>query len=646
MIKELFSKEHTNTNFLQELLKKDFDQKWLNEALKSELIDINHKDESGDSFLIKCIKTGRYTSAEWLIKKGANVTLKNNLNKTAINIAIEKNTLAIVKGLLDLKKIDVNQRDIDGRSLLQNVVVWGNNKMAKLLIQYGADINNIDNHERNVLYDALSFGDHSFIKYLLSLKEIELNYIDENGDTLMQHPEVLKNDAIAKELLIAGIDSTIKTKNGQSYLMNIILRGEEAREVIDTALEYGANINNKTINQNTIMMEIISISSKLPPEEELKKQSLLKTSKKMLEYNGDINAIDKNHETGLFNAIRLRDFELCSFLLSAGIDPNIQNNDGYTVLQEIIFDGIKSIDLILLLIKYKADPTIKNKHGKCIYELLNDLALHKHGTKIITDETIIEKITQNAQYINVIKELLEKNTKKLDYLDSTGNPLFFNPLLYDHFQLFKLYIKYNVDINTKNSANHNLFFEYILKVFEKDDDSPNALENFQNNLSGLINHKIDKNYKDALGWTVLHKIIGTKCNEKLFDILIRVVLFDYSITDKLGRSVVHNAVWGNKTNIIKKIKSISHDTINISDNYGILPITYASLLGNKEMVLFFLEMGSNISDDSKIAPQAIKKFKPMIKNLEKLLINEKDKSNASKLQSLIDQIKRDFTLKE
>lgn len=516
--------------------------------------------------------------------------------------------------------------------------------MAKVLIQYGADINNVDNNGRNVLYDALSFGDQPFIRYLLSLENIDLNYVDESGNTLMQHPEVLKNDSIAKDLLIAGIDPTIKVKNGESYLMNTALRGDVAESVIDIALRHGANVNSKTVSENTIMMELIAISSNLSEKEQLKRESLLKTARKMLKYGGDINAVEDNNETGLFNAIRLRDFELCSFLLEGGIDPNIQNNSGQTVLEEVIYDGVSSLDLILLLITYKINPTIKNKHGKCIYEILNDLILHDYGTKLITDETILKKIDKNGQYISILKELLEKNEEELDYLDSKGDPLFFKPLLYDHFHLFKLYISNDVDVHMKNQANHSLFFEYVLKVFEDNDDSPKACKSFQNNISSLVSAKVDKNYQDALGWTILHKIVGTKCNEKLFNILTKITLFDYTITDKLGRSVIHNAVWSDKVNIIKRINNIAPESINITDMYGILPITYAALLGNRELVLFFLGIGSNLSGSIKIAPQAIKKFSPMLKNLDKLLVDLKDSNDISKLKKVIEQVKRDFNV--
>ena len=113
----------------------------------------------------------------------------------------------------------------------------------------------------------------------------------------------------------------------------------------------------------------------------------------------------------------------------------------------------------MLLIQYGANPNIRDKHGKTIYELLNAIVLHVLGTKIITDVEMKNKIDPNGQYVRIIKEFLIHRDKEesLDYLDSTGDPLFFKPLLYGHFPLFKLYIKNGLNINRTNKANHSIF---------------------------------------------------------------------------------------------------------------------------------------------------------------------------------------------
>jgi ankyrin repeat protein len=639
-----FKREYNNHNFLQELFHKNPKLDWLEEGLKTEAIDINHKDEFGNTFLMLCLKKSHFKSALWLINKHADVTLKNNEKKTPINIAIEKNNIDIVNELLDLNKLDINQRDIHGRSLLQNIVVFGNIEMAKNLIIHGADINNKDHAGRNILYDALSYGDQVFIQYLLALESIDLDFIDQDGNTIMQHPEVLKNDAIAKDLIVAGIDPTVIGKEkGNSYFLETILRGKEANDIIDLALEYGANVNARTDKGNTILTETINIASKFYYDKLDKKENLIQLVNKMLEHNGDINAIDKEGESALFNAIRMDDFEISSFLLDNDIDPNIQNNDGETILSELVLNGVKSISLIQLLLVYESSPTLKNKKNQTLYEILNNIVLHNMGTLIIQDAQLISKINKDGDYISIIRELLEYNDQNLDYLDSMGEPLFFKPLLHGSVMLFKLYIEYEVDIHQKNKVGHNIFFEYLFKVFSDNISTIKANNRFERTIKFLLSNNIDQNSKDPLGFTILHKIINTKCNEKLFDILTKTILFDYTIVDNLGRSVIHNAVWNNKEFIIKRVYSIDKTILLMEDNYGILPITYAALLGNDKLVLLFLELGSH-AKCPKIAPTAIKKFTPMLKNLSKLKDNIIDTVILQKIDEVINQIERDFNV--
>lgn len=646
MLSKFFKKEFNNTTYLQELLQDSPNIQWLEDGLKDEMVDINHKDEKGDTFLIKCIKVSKTLSIQWLIEHRADLTIQNIKGKTALFFAIEKRNREVIKQIIDLKAIDLEQRDLDGRTLLQNIVMLGHNEMAKILITYGADTNNVDNKNRNLLYDALSYGDQGFIQYLLNLEDLELDLLDEEGNSIMHHVEVVKDDDIAKKLLIAGADPTIKNANGESFLLTTALRGASGEELIDIALENGANVNSPTANDNTILMELIAISSNLSVDEKDRRASLLRTSRKMLKHGGNINAIEKNSESGLFNAIRLADYDLVSFLLAGGIDPNVISDTGDTVLNLIVYEGIKELDIILLLIEYGANPNIRNTDGRTIYEILNMIVLHILGTKIITEKEIVNKIDPDGQYVRIIKEFLTHRNKEesLDYLDSTGDPLFFKPLLNGHFPLFKLYIKNGLDINITNKANHSIFYEYVLKVFEENKFDKISCEKFQNNLSNLLSNKVERHFQDGLGWTVLHKVIGTKCNETLFNIFTKIVLFDYTIQDQKGRTVVHNAVWANKLPIIRKIYNDSPQSINIVDDYEILPITYAALLGNQQLVMLFLHFNSNISGRKTITKQAIKKFSPMLKNLKKLKKDISDPELIKKFDILILQIVKDFKL--
>jgi len=653
MFKKLFKKTFTNEDFFYELMTQVPREEWLQEALQSNTIDINYTDTNKNTFLMKALKKANYTAALWLIHNGADPTIPNNDNKTVIDIAIEKNNIKIIEKLLNLQKLNINQKDNYGRSLLQNMIVSGNHKMAEIFIKCGADINTLDNKGKHILYDALSYGDPAFVRQLLTYEHIELNHLDQDGNTLMQHPQREQNDTMAERLLIAGSDPTILNAKGESYLYKTALRGKEANHLIDIALENGANVNALTLNNNTIMMELFQKALAIPQKEDKYRKAYIQTIRKMLKHNGNINALDTKGESGLFEAVRQRDLELILFLLDANIDVNIQNHQGETVLEGLIYSGMEHSSIIKLLLKNNINPLLKNKSGKTIYELLNNLILHKEKNLELEDKTVLSLFDPDALYINVVHLLLENEKvpegKKfiLEILDSVGDPLFFKPLMNDNFALFSLYTKYEINIHQLNihqlnKQHYNIFFAYVLRVFENDIATSLVCKNFQTNISSLISRKINKEYRDSLGWSVVQKVISTKCNIKLFKILTDVVKFDYTIGDNLGRTAIHNAVWQNNKEVIKIIHSHNPKIINIEDIYNITPIYYAALLGNKELIKHFFDLGANITISNKISPKAIKKFKPMLKNLPKLTEELEDLSLEQKINSLIEEIKKKF----
>jgi len=648
MLNKFFKKDFTHKNFILELLFETPKEQWLEEALDSGKIDIDYQDEKKNTFLMILLKKAKYKYAIWLIDHGANPSIENSEGLNAIDIAIQKNKVEVVSELLKLKKLDVNQKDEYGRSLLQNVIVTGNHKMAKILIAGGANINTLDNKGKHILYDALSYGDPIFVRHLLTYDDIELNDIDKDGNTLMQHPQIEQDDTLAKDLLNAGSNPTLLNAKGESYLYKTALRGKEAKKIIEVALENGADVNARTATNNSIMMEIFLRATEVEEENAIYKKELLNIVSKMLEYGGDINALDEDGESALFNVIRMRNIPLIEFLLEANIDVNIQNKKGETVLEKLVYRGMEHSDIIMLLLKHGIDPTIKNKDGQTTYEILTNLVLHKEKQLELKDEEALALFDQDALYINTVQLLLENEKVPegkhfiLEIYDSVGDPLFFKPLMNDNFALFSLFIKNKLNIHQLNKQHYNIFFAYVLRIFENNNDSSSICKNFQNNISSLISRKVDKDFKDQLGWTILHKVVATECNIKLFKILTDVVRFDYHISDNLGRTVIHNAVWRDNYEVIRIVNAISPGLINVEDNYNITPIYYAALLGNQVLVNHFFDFGASVTSSGKIDSKAIKKFKPMLKNLPKLKENLNDLALVHRIESLIKEIGSKF----
>jgi len=644
MLQALFgSFSVTPEQFIKELFKKVIDEDALLKMVSAGKFSINYQNDKGESFLHLCILHSKFKSAKWLIEKGKiDVTLKDSFNNEPIEIAIKKNNHLIVELILKAKQIDINRVDKDGRSLLQNAVLYGNTEIAHELINNLIDINIVDKSNRNVMFDAISCGKSNVINKLLTT-DVNLNQKDSNGETILHKKEALQNDELSIKLIEKGADPTICDNEGKNFLFHIATRGIESRRLLDVAIEHGCNINAKVRNNNTILMETMLAFYKIPHYEKERRISLLKMTENLVLKGIDVNAINNDGESGLFDAIRNHDYNICAFFVNKKVNLNIQNKKYQTPLFVATLEGISNIDIILLLLKNGANPSIKNDDGKDILEILNELILYTHEFRELKDKALEPYAKKENQYFVVLKEILQNSNYNLQNLNSLGQPLFFAPMLDGYYDLFKLYITNKFNINAVDTNNLNIFYLYVYTAF-----SLNIyFDAFKSNLIGMLGFGVDINIVDDDGKTVFSKIMKRDTNAKLFDVLIEIARFKYDSRDKQGRTLCHHAVLNKNFEITKIIYDKNSDVLNISDAYGILPITYAALLGCFDIVEKLLSYGTIYIKSNKSIPMAVRvKFAPMVKNIDSLKMKTTDKDLLRKINILTDQIKSDFKVVE
>ena len=409
--------------------------------------------------------------------------------------------------------------------------------------------------------------------------------------------------------------------------------------MLKVAIRMGCNINTQVANENSILMEVMYAFSKIPQSEAARRNEFKNMAKTLIRQGIDVKAINNNQETVLFDLVRVSDIEGCAFVVENGVNINQINKNKETALSIAILKGVKNLDIIVLLLQYDADPLIKNKHKQTVPEVLNNIILHTHSHKIMKKNKILNAINSTGNYLVILKEVLGGARCGFDYLDSKGNPLYFTPFLYGHLELAKLYFKIGVDINIKNKFGYTLFYLYVLSQFEKGEYT----DKFRPSLNFLLANRSNilarnKNYQTVFSVIPLIE----NCNLDLFRQLIEITRYDYTIQDNRGRTIMHSCVWGNNLDLIQIIYGVERNIQNIPDNYNILPITYAALLGNKKIVKEFLRKGSEIRSSGKIPKLIISSFKPMLKNLDTLIDETTDIDYERKINILIDGIKRDF----
>jgi len=641
MFKKIINKFNpTIENLEKELLSQNFNQSDLESFLTSKKISLDELNSKGETLLHICLRADKNKEAKWLIEKGIDTSIKDNNGVSIAQLVIKKDNKYILDTLIENNKLDLDWSDENGRSLLQDAILEGHEDMVKYLLNKDIDLNHTDRHNRNVAFDAINSGKSKLIEDILSHESINLNMVDKTGKTVLHNQNVLDDDDLAIKLLEKGADPTICDRSGKSFLEVAALRGEAGEAILDTAIRYGCDLNTKVANNNSILMEVMFAFSKIPKAEEIRRQGLKSVAKKLLDNGLDPKAVNNDGENSLFNCVRAGDVEGCAFLLEHDANVNQKNNKGETALYLAILKGVQNLNIIILLLEYGADPLIRNNDGFSIYEILNDIILHVHNRKILTDKKIIDHIHSAGNYMLILKEILSKN-EDLDIVDSKGDPIFFTPFIYDDKETTKLYLKFGFDINQKNRAGHTLFYEYTLKVFNRGE----YFNEFRENLVFLLVNNADVHVKNKEGQNIYMKVALIKeCQPQLFRKLIEVTKHNYEDIDNLGRTIIHSCVWSNNIKLLNIVYGVERNIQNIPDRYNILPVTYAALLGNQDMVIEFLRRGAVIRSRKAMTPEAKKKFAPFLKNLDRLTIDVESKDDIQKIEILIDEIKRSFKL--
>ena len=641
MFKKLMSKINpTNETLKETLLDPDFDQERALSLIGSSKIDINYTDSDDNNFLVLTLKNKKYKASCWLIEHGIDTDVMID-GVTFMREAVNRGATKVVKALLKNRKIDINQVDSLGRTLLQDAIIMGHLQIIDMLIKSNIDANIIDHHGKNAMFDAIDYGEEKIVDTILAIKDINLSVVDENGKTIMHDKKVLEDDDLAKKLLRKGANPTINDPEKNNFLVHTVLRGEEGEPLLDLAIDKGCDLNTRLDGDNTILMEVMhAFIGMKDTEENNKREEMERIATKLIKHGVDINALNSKGENVLFDLVRVKDIDGCKFLLEHEVDANVLNNHDESLLLIASMQGFFAIEMIRLLIEKGANPLLKHKENRTLCEILNEVIFHIDNYKTLSNEFLVNKIVDKAHYIEVIKDIVNTDGYDFEYLDSKGQTLFMTAFMLGHNELCQIYLKSGIDINEKDKDGLTLFYKYNLEVFK----SGKYFEEYRSQLIYLILHKADVNIRNSEGQTIYTKIATIEnCNKQLFAKLKEVSRYDFKTVDNLGRTIMHACIWGKNLELLKVVHGIDENLMNVPDKLNLLPITYAAIFGNRDIVIELIKKKSFMSSKKDIPVSVKKKFRPLLKNLKKLVEDVDDAGIISKLKIVISQVIKDMT---
>ncbi len=639
MFKMLLNKSKaTEEDFFKELLNPNMDNEKLNKIYSELDLNLNELYFHDEYILHFCCKKDLFKSVVWLIANGINIEIENSQKETAIFYAIHAKSSAILQTLID-NKVNIDHLNIHNRTALQDAVISANNRIVNYLIQVSKALGNCDIHGNNLIFDAVANGNLEIIKKVGSLKEVNINQINSDGNTILHKEIVLKNNDLALLLMDLGANPTILDKNGKNFLFYAISKGIKNISIIEKAVSLGCNINSRSSDNKTLLMESVNYFLNTPKDNIDLRLSHLEMIRELIYLGVNINARDNNNETAFFLVTRSEDRELIHlFLETCKVDLNYQNNQGETVLLILVLNGIRNADLIRLYLEKGANPDLEDQMGKSIIEILIDIILYSENRKSLDFEYEI-LLNEDAEYANVLENILRNYTVDINKLNSQGKPLFFDSIIHFNFKLFKLLRTKNINLNQRDKDGNNIIFklmEYNDKGLIKDKKL------YLNTIKSLVNAGVDINAKNNEGLTALHVAVGEKC-----EYTIRLLLemrADCFATDKQGRSIIHTCIWKNTTKYFRLIHHYNKEIVNIPDKHGIRPINYAAFMGKKDLVIEMLDVGALLNNPNKKDPkilQFLEKYHTNILNMDKNVEKEVDAVN---LRLLRENMIREFNI--
>ena len=454
----------------------------------------------------------------YLLEVTSNISNCDIHGNNLIFDAIANGNFELIKKIASIDKIDINQVNEDGHTVLHKESVLRNTLLAIALMEAGANPTILDKNGNSFLFLVLSKGLESLeiiekavrLKYDINTKNSQnktllmecinlyLNTPEENQELRNSHLEM------AKELMRLGVNvDSVDNRNENAFFL--VTRSEN-KELINIFLENcNINLNHKNIDDETVLSILVLRG--------------------------------------------IRTAELIKYYLQKGANPDIQNVDGKTII-EILLD-------IILHLQNKKELDFKYESQ------LNSDAEYPTVLELILTNSTIDLNNYNSKgeplffdsiiYFNFkLFKLLRIKNINLNQKDKDGNNIIFKLMEENYKDLIpdkKLYlntikslINSGVDINAKNKEGLTALH---IAVGEK----------CEYTLRLLLEMRADCSATDNKGRTIMHTCIW-KDTSKYFSLINQYNKEIINTPDSFGiRPINYAAFMGKKDLVIKMLDS-------------------------------------------------------------------------------------------
>lgn len=372
--------------------------------------------------LLMATRNGDFETVKLLLEKGADPNTHTKHGITPLMFAIIDRETEIAKLIINHRSTDFSLKDGKGVDAWHFAARYGNVEIAKELHAKGVNVNSLNSLRQTALIAAVSSGHIEHVKFLISIPELDINHIPENGTALM-----------------------LALRRRSLELAEIILsRKDVSAQMLNARDEFG-----ETVLTFALRMDFERISNFLLQHPEV-----------------DVNVCRKPSETSpIMLAVKCSfdGFQSIATMLEKGAAPAWENADGESVLSFALKRAATSKPhsvgfriLEFLLSKKEIFPhemLISNLWVAAESGILAFEPLIKAVVAVIPDfdvnrlhptlqTTILERAVLNQQ-IPVIEHLLKEFSSKINLFAGGPSSAFRAAIQYDRPEIVRLFLMHS-----------------------------------------------------------------------------------------------------------------------------------------------------------------------------------------------------------
>ena len=332
------------------------------------IIDINQKDQYGNTKLHYAARDGRIDEVKDLLARGAHINSKGQGGWTALHCAAYKNQAAIAEHLLAgnlTGKADINATTNDGLTPLMIAAENGALGVVNWLLCAKANIQIKDKIGWTALHCAAYKNQAAIAEHLLAgnlTGKADINATTNDGLTPLMIAAGHGALGVVNWLLCAKANIQIKDKIGWTALHHAAAKNQVAiAEILLKGNPTGKADINATINDGLTPL-MIAVAS-----------GAVGVVNWLLDAKANIQAKDKNGLTALHRAAYKNQVAIAQRLLAGNstgkADINATTNYGQTSLMIAAANG--AVDVVNWLLDAKANIHAKDKKGLTAYDWAN-----------------------------------------------------------------------------------------------------------------------------------------------------------------------------------------------------------------------------------------------------------------------------------